>query len=86
MKVQDESDKRLEEKLLKFEERQVEKEAQQQREEREFQLRMIQLMKSKGCGQPRPQDHSLGPFGGMQEGAIADHDPMYTFSPPPENT
>lgn len=88
MKVQGESDKQLiwlNEKHLEFEERQVEKETQQRREEREFQLKMMQLMMGQGYGQAQPHYHPQGPFEGMQEGAIADHDPMYTFPPPPEN-
>ena len=36
----------LEEKRLKMEERQMEREAQLRREEREFQMRMVQLMMS----------------------------------------
>ena len=87
LKVQEESDKRLlqlEEKRLQFEERQLEKEAQQRKEEREFQLRMMQLMMGEGYGQSQPHYHPPGPFGGMQ-GAMADHDPMFTF-PSPENT
>ena len=88
LKVQEESDKRLlqlEEKRLEYEERQIEKEAQQRREEREFQLRMMQLMMGQGCGHPQPQYHPPGPFGDMQ-GAISDHDDMYTFPSSPENT
>ena len=85
LKVQEESDKRLlqlEEKRLEFEERQLEKEAQQRKEEREFQLRMMQLMMGQGYGQAQPHYHTPGPFGGSP---MADHDPMYTF-PSPENT
>ena len=81
IKVQEESDKRLlqlEEKRLEFEKRQLEIEAQQRKEEREFQLKMMQLMMSQGESQPhyRPP----GPLGGMQEGSMADHDRMYTFA------
>ena len=87
LKVQEESDKRLlqfEEKRLEFEQRQIEKEAQQRKEEREFQLRMMQLMMGQ-CGQPHPRYHPPGPFGGMQEGDMIESYPMFTF-PSPENT
>ena len=73
LKVQEESDKwllQLEEMCLKFEERQIEKEAQQRREEKEFQLRMMQLMMGQGYGQPQPHHYPPGPFGEVQEGAI----------------
>ena len=83
LKVQEESDRRLiqlEEKRLECEERQLEKEAQQ-RKEREFQLRMMQLMMGQGYGQPQPHYHPSGPFGGIQD-ATSDHDPMYMLIPP----
>ena len=51
------------------------------KEEREFQLRMMQLMMGQAYGQLHPHYHPPGPFGGMQS-ALSDHDPMYTFSPP----
>jgi len=44
----------LEEKRLKMEERQMEREAQLRREEREFQMQMVQLMMSQSC-YSRPQ-------------------------------
>ena len=45
-------------------------------------------MMDQGYGQPQPHYHPSGPFGGMQEGTVSDHDPMTlcTFPPPPENT
>ena len=83
LKIQEESDRRLIqlEKCLEFEEQQLEKEAQQRKDEREFQLRMMQLMMGQAYGQPQPHYHPQGPFGGMQNG-LSDHDPMCTFSPP----
>ena len=83
VKVQEQSDQRLielEERRIAFEEHQLEKEAQQRKEEREFQLRMIQLMMGQGYTQPHP---SPSRFGELRENPIADR--MYSF-PLPENT
>lgn len=79
-KVQEESDGRLlhlEEKRLEFEEQQLEKEAQQRKEEREFQLRMMQLMM--GQGGYGSHYHPPGPLRGMQDLVAGDPDSIYTF-------
>ena len=69
IKVQEESDKRLlqlEDKRLELR-RLLEKEAQQRKEEREFQLRMMQLVMGQGYGQPQSHYHPPGPFRRMEE-------------------
>ena len=51
----------LEEKRLKFEEKQMEREALQRREEREFQLRIMQMMMGQCYGTPLPAMPTMGP-------------------------
>ena len=74
----------LEEKRLKFERRQMDKEAQQWHEEREFQLRMMQMVMGQSVyGMPPPSMH-VGPpssasfaFGTMHDSTLARR--MHTF-------
>ena len=87
IEVQQNSDRlmiELEEKRLKFEERQMEKEAQQRREEREFQLRMMQMMMGQSVYGTPPSSMHMGPpssasfaFGTMHESTLASR--MHTF-------
>ena len=67
----------LEEKRLKFEERQMDKEAQQRREEREFQLRMMQMMIPPPGMHADPPSSASFAFGTVHESTLARR--MHTF-------
>ena len=85
--VQQSSDRlmiELEEKRLKLEEKQMEREAQLRREERDFQLQMMRMMMGQFWGAPPgpPPHMNMGSSsGGHGYGAI-DHAPMPHFPDP----
>ena len=82
IEMQHENDQRLielEEKRMQFGEKQLEKEAHQQREEREFQLWMMQVMMGQTYVNPTTDFHpgSSSTFGEPQDDSLVHH--MHTF-------
>ena len=75
----------LEEKCLKFEEKEMEKEAQQRREEREFQMWKMQMMMGQFYGTPPPSMHNGPPSSafGVHDSTLASS--MHTFPPHADN-